>query len=701
MRTTMSIRMRIAVVILMLAAVVAMTGRTLRAEEGMWPFNNVPAKAIKARHGFEPTRQWLDHLQRSAVRFGGASASFASSEGLVFTNHHVGRGAIQKLSSADRDLLKSGFYAATREQELRCDGLELNVLVDMKDVTARIEAAVRADMSPTQAAEARRSAMSTIEAESHERTGLRSDVVTLYHGALYHLYRYKKFTDVRLVFAPENDIGFFGGDCDNFDYPRYCLDVAFFRVYEKGKPLRTDHYLRWSRAGCDEGELVFVAGHPGRTQRLLTVAHLELFRDMTLPDSLNRLRRKEVLVRTFAERSKENARRAAGNIFGVQNGRKALLGRLAALQEPRLLAQKRKREKALRAAVAKSPKLRRECGRAWEDVARAVKTWGDLYEKQILLERGSGFGCRQFSIARSLVRLADEKPKPNDRRLREYRESNLDSFKHRLLSKAPIYKDLETAKLADSLSLLVERMGADSELVVGVLAGKSPRERAVELINGTKLEDAALRQRLVAGGARAVAKSQDPMIALARLVDGPSRAVRKACEEQVDEPLRQAYAKIASARFAVYGTGAYPDATGTLRLACGVVQGYKDQGSTVPHCTVLGGVFARSAQRENQRPFRLGRRWLERRKELDKTAAFNFISTVDITGGNSGSPVVNRKGELIGVIFDGNLHGLGWSYQFDSRQGRSVSVHVQAVMEALRTVYGAKALVDELTASGS
>ena len=695
MRIDMRVRMRMAAATL---AAVAMISCPLRADEGMWPFNNVPAKAIEAKHGFEPTPRWLEHLQRSAVRFGGASASFVSSEGLVFTNHHVGRGAIQKLSSADRDLLESGFHAATRKQELRCHDLELNVLVDMKDVTARIEAAVRPDMSPARAFEARRSAMSTVEAESHDRSGLRSDVVTLYHGALYHLYRYKKYTDVRLVFAPEHDIAFFGGDVDNFDYPRYCLDVSFFRVYENGKPLRTDHYLRWSRAGCAKGELVFVAGHPGRTDRLLTAAHLEFFRDRTLPDSLNRLRRREVLVRTFAERSKENARRAAGNIFGVQNGRKALLGRLAALQGPRLLAQKREREKALRAAVAKDPKLRKDCGPAWEGVVRALKTWGGLHNKLTLLEHGAGFGCRQFGIARNLVRLADEAPKPNDRRLREYRESNLDSFKHWLFSKAPIYKDLETAKLADSLSLLVERMGAGSELVVRVLAGKSPRERAAELVNGTRLEDAALRRRLAEGGAEAVAKSDDPMIALARLVDKPSRAVRKAYEEQVDEPLRQAYAKIARSQFAVHGTNVYPDATGTLRLAYGTVEGYKEQGGVIPHCTAIGGVFARSAEHENQWPFRLGKLWLGRREKLNKAAAFNFVSTVDIIGGNSGSPVVNRKGELVGVIFDSNLHGLGWSYQFDSRQGRSVSVHVQAVLEALRTVYGAKALVDELSA---
>jgi hypothetical protein len=683
----------------MLAAV-AMINCSLRADEGMWPFNNVPARAIKARHGFEPTQKWLEHLQLSAVRFGGASASFASSEGLVFTNHHVGRGAIQKLSSADRDLLKTGFYAATRAQELRCHDLELNVLVSMEDVTARIKGAVRADMSPADAFEARRSAMSTVEKESHDRTGLRSDVVTLYKGALYHLYRYKKYTDVRLVFAPEHDIAFFGGDCDNFDYPRYCLDAAFFRVYEKGKPLRTDHYLRWSRAGCAAGELVFVAGHPGRTNRLLTAAHLEFFRDRTTPDSLNRLRRREVMLRTFAERSKENARRAAGNIFGVQNGRKALLGRLAALQGPRLLAQKRKGEKALRTAVAKDPKLRKDCGAAWEDVARAVKTWGGLYNKLTLLDRGSGFSCRQFSIARTLVRLADETPKPNARRLREYRESNLDSLKHRLFSKAPIYKDLETVKLADSLSLLVERLGADSELVVRVLAGKSPRERAAELVGGTKLEDAAVRRGLASGGANAIAKSDDPMIALARMVDKPSRAVRKAYKEQVDEPLAQAYARIARARFAVHGTGVYPDATGTLRLAFGTVESYKEQGVVIPHCTAMGGVFVRSAEHENQWPYRLGKRWLERREKLDKTAAFNFVSTVDIIGGNSGSPVVNRKGELVGVIFDSNLHGLGWSYQFDSSQGRSVSVHVQAVLEALKTVYNAKALVDELSGGG-
>ncbi|HOD80159.1 MAG: Peptidase S46 [Planctomycetes bacterium ADurb.Bin126] len=680
------------------AAVLFLVAASALADEGMWPLDSVPVKAIQKQHGFAPTAEWLKHVQLSAVRFGGASASFASADGLVFTNHHVGRGAIQKLSSAQRDLMKTGFYAATREQELRCHDLELNVLVEIEDVTDRINAAVKSGMSPAEAFEARRSAMSTVEKESHDRTGLRSDVVTLYHGALYHLYRYKKYTDVRLVFAPEHEVAFFGGDVDNFEYPRYCLDVSFFRVYENDKPIKSEHYLRWSRSGCQEGELVFVAGHPGRTERLLTAAHLEFIRDRTTVEGLNRLRRKEVALRTFAERSKENARRAAGDIFGVQNSRKALLGRLAALQGPGLLAEKRRREETLRAAVAKDARLRGECASAWDAVAGAVREWARLYDELEILEHAAGFNCRQFGIARDLVRLADETAKPNDRRLREYRESNLDSHKRHLFSEAPIYKDLETVKLADGLSLLAETFGADHELVRRALAGKSPPQRAAELIHGTKMEDAAGRRRLADGGKDAIAKSDDPMIALARLVDEPSRAVRTRYEEQVDEPLRQAYAKIARAQFAIHGTDVYPDATGTLRLAYGTTQGYQEQGRAIPHCTELGGVFDRCAEHENQWPFRLPDSWPARRDKLRSAAAFNFVSTADITGGNSGSPVVNRKGECVGIIFDGNLQALGWSYQFDSRQGRSVSVHVQAILEALRTVYGAKALVKEIVA---
>ena len=665
----------------------------------MWLFNNPPQKILKDKYGFEPGSEWLAHLQRSSVRFNsGGSGSFVSADGLVLTNHHVGADALQKLSTKGKDYVADGFYAKTRAEEIKCLDLELNVLMSIEDVTPRVVAAVRPGSSLAEAEKARRAAMNTIEQESLEKTGLRSDVITLYHGGLYHLYRYKKYTDVRLVFAPEVSVAFFGGDPDNFEYPRYDLDICFFRVYENGKPAKIEHYLKWRRAGAADGELVFVSGHPGKTDRLDTIAHLELLRDATLPAILGRLFRHEVLLRTYSERSDENARRAQEELFNVQNSRKAQLGRLDGLQDPAVLGAKRDEERSLKAAVAADPQWQRTAGPAWDEVARAVETLRKIQKPLSLLEQGDAFHTRLFQIARMLVRLTEESGKPNGERLREYRKSNLESLQQMLFSEAPIYDDLETIKLADSLSMYMEQVGADDELLRKVLAGKSPRERAAGLIAGSHLKDVAVRRRLADGGRAAVEASGDPMIALARLVDGPAREVRRIREEQVDEPMRQAYGKIAKARFAVLGIAVYPDATFTLRLAFGVVQGYTELGRQIPAWTTLGGAFQHALDHGNREPFALPPRWLDGKARLDLDTPFNFVSTADIIGGNSGSPVVDRKGEFVGIIFDGNLESLVWDFAYTEKQGRALAVHAGAIEEALRKLYGAASLADELGA---
>jgi hypothetical protein len=680
-----------------LAVAVALSHASTRADEGMWLFNNPPKKILQEKYGFEPTADWMLHLQRASVRFNsGGSGSFVSSDGLVMTNHHVGADALQKLSTKERDLVKQGFHAKTRQEEIRCLDLELNVLMSIEDVTARVNAAVEPGMEPAAAFKARRAVTSTIEKESLDKTGLRSDVITLYHGGLYHLYRYQKYTDVRLVFAPEQAIAFFGGDPDNFEYPRYDLDICFFRVYEDGKPAKVPYHLKWSPTGPKDGELIFVSGNPGRTDRLDTVAHLEFIRDRLQPRALNRLRRWEVLLSTYSERSKENARRARDELFGVQNSRKARLGMLAGLQDPAIMNEKRAQEKVLRESVMNSAGLKQKCGGAWDEVAAALKVWGTILINMELLEQGTAFRSELFGIARPLVRLAEESTKPNADRLREYRESNLESLKQELFSEAPIYEDLETLKLADSLSMFVEVAGADNPLVQKVLAGKSSEERAAELVRGTKLREVSVRKRLAEGGLKASESSQDPMIRLALLVDGPARQVRKTYEEKVDEPLRQAYAKIADARFALYGTSIYPDATFTLRLAFGVVKGYTEQGKSMPPWTTIGGAYQWAQEHDNKAPFDLPPSWLERKGRLNLSTPFNFVSTVDIIGGNSGSPVVNRKGELVGIIFDGNLPSLVWDYVYTDKVGRSIAVHSSSIPEALRKVYGAGALADEL-----
>jgi len=675
----------------------ALAASPAAADEGMWLFNHPPTKILKEKYGFEPTAEWLEHLQQSSVRFNsGGSGSFVSSNGLVMTNHHVGADTLQKISTPDRDYLKTGFYARRPEEEIRAPDLELNVLMSIEDVTARINAAVKPGMSPAEAFQARRAEMNTVEKESFDKTGLRSDVVTLYQGGQYHLYRFKKYTDVRLVFAPEQAIAFFGGDPDNFEYPRFDLDVCFFRVYENGRPAKPPHFLKWSASGPRDGELVFVSGHPGRTNRLNTVAHLEFLRDRVYPGILQRLFRREVILSTYSARSRENARRARDELFGYQNSRKARLGGLAGLQDPAIMGAKRIEEQRLRAAIDADPRLKSAYGGAWDEVAAALRDWESIYKPHLLLEQGAAFNSEYFSLARTLVRLAEETAKPNAQRLREFRESNLESLRQMLFSEAPIYDDLETIKLADSLSMFLEMAGSGDPVAQKVLAGKSPRDRAAELVAGVRLRDVAARKSLADGGQKAIEASPDPMIQLARLVDPPARRVRKIYEEKIEEPLRQAYAKIAHARFALLGADVYPDATFTLRLAFGVVKGYTEAGRVIPPWTTIAGAYERSAEHENQPPFNLPKSWLERKTRLNLDNPLNFVSTPDIIGGNSGSPVVNRRGEVVGLIFDGNIHSLVLDFLYTEEQARAVSVHSAAIVEALRKVYDAGPLADEL-----
>ena len=665
----------------------------------MWLFNRPPLKQLQQRYSFTPPPEWLERLQKSSIRVNvGGSASFVSAAGLILTNHHVALDCLQKLSTATRNYASNGYVAKTRADEVKCVDLETNVLMSIEDVTQRVNAAVSPGMDLAEAQKARRAVMNTIEKESLDKTGLRSDVVTLYQGAEYHLYRYKKYTDIRLVFAPEANIAFFGGDPDNFEFPRYDLDVCFFRAYEDGKPAKIDHYLRVEPNGINDGDLIFLSGHPGGTSRLNTLAHLRFLRDVQNPFTLDLLRRREILVSTFSERSVENARRASDGLFAIANSRKAYIGLLEGLHDPAMIRTKAESEAALRARVASDQELQSSSGHAWPAIENSLKTDRAIFVEWSLLEGGSAFNSRLFRIARVLVRLAEEKKKPNPERLREYRESNLESVEQQLYSEAPIYTDLETAKLANSLGHFVEALGAEDPLVQQILDGKSPMNRASELIRDTKLMDVALRKRLGEGGAAVVDASDDPMIKLARLVEPRSRKLRKIHEDEVQEPLRQAYAKIANATFHASGEETYPDATFTLRLAFGTVKSYEDSGRHVPWRTTIGGAFERAAEHKNQPPFDLPESWLMSNAKLKLATPMNFVSTVDSIGGNSGSPAVNRDGNLVGVYFDFNQQSLRWDYLFDDRQGRSICVDIRAVLEALRTVYKADKLVSELLA---
>jgi len=665
----------------------------------MWLFNDPPRKLLQERYQFEVTDAWLEHVQKSSVRFNsGGSGSFVSEDGLIMSNHHVGADALQKLSDQQHDYLRNGFQARTFDQERRCTDLELNVLMSIEDVTARVNSAVKSGLSDEAAFKARRAVIAAIEKESQDKTGLRSDVVTLYQGGRYHLYRFKRYTDVRLVFAPEQQIAFFGGDPDNFEYPRYDLDICFFRAYENGKPAKVQHFLKWSERGTSENDLVFVSGHPGHTSRLLTVVELEYLRDFQLPKRLSRLFRGEVILLSYSGRSQENARRARDDLFGAQNSRKALKGELAGLLNPKLMEKKVDAEKKLRQAVAARDDLK-EALPAWDRIAAAQKVLGENASAFNLLEGAAGFRSQLFSIARTLVRAADEKPKPNGERLREFTESSLPSLELQLFSEKPIYDDLEELELADSLTYLAEEMGATNKLVELILAGQSPQERAATLVKGTKVKDVGFRKKLYAGGATAIAASSDEMIDLARLIDPDARAVRKIVETQ-GEAKQQAHAQIAKARFAIEGTSNYPDATFTLRLAFGNVKGYEEGGKHIPSHTTIAGLYTRAAEQEYRPPFDLPKTWLDRKRRLDLKTPLNFVSTADIIGGNSGSPTIDRKGELVGIIFDGNIQSLVLDFLYTDEQARALSVDSRGILESLRKVYDAKALASELTKAG-
>jgi hypothetical protein len=679
---------------LLLATVLLLPSAAL-ADEGMWTYDNPPAKALRERYGFEPSQEWLDHLRLSSVRFmDGGSGSFVSAEGLMITNHHVGLGCIQNVSSAENDYVKKGFYAASREREMACPGYEVNVLQAMSDVTTRVQGAVKTEMSDVQAREARKAQIAGIESECSARTKRRCEVVTLYGGGEYQLYEYRKYTDVRLVFAPEQQVAFYGGDPDNFTFPRHDVDVCIMRAYDNGQPVKPAAFLRWSSKGVEADDLVFVSGHPGSTSRLETVARLEYLRDKAWPFALERMKRRLDALRAYSARGEEQKRRALDTIFGYENSRKAVNGYHAALLDARAMKSKVEEERQLRAKVAADPALVQAVGDPWATIAGIQQKIAPRAPEVRLVGYG---GSRLLGIAGQIVQYVAEVGKPNEKRYEEYGDANLDSLRNELFSPAPVHSDFEQVMLADQIQLAADSLGAEHPFVKALLQGRTAAAASEAAVAGTKLADPAVRKALVDGGEAAVAASADPMIVLARRVDPMVREVRRFVEEEIDAPTTRAMQKIAQARWKVYGRTVAPDATFTLRLSFGTVKSYPAEGTVTAPFTTFHGLLDRSLSHGGQAPWQLTPRWQEKKGALDLGTRLNFVSTADIIGGNSGSPVVDRAGDFVGIIFDGNIQSLAWDYYFDDEQGRAVAVDARGIVEALQKVYEAPVLVRELT----
>jgi hypothetical protein len=668
-------------------------GSISNADEGYWLFTHPPLKAIAEKYHDTPDAAWLQHLQGAAINIGGASGSFVSADGLVITNHHVGEGELHTLSSSRHNYEENGFYAPTLHDELPCRGLEMLVLQNMQDVTARVQTAIKPDASPEEAEVQHKAIEAEIEKESFDRTGLTSEVVTLFGGARYDLYQYKKYPDVRLVFAPDWQMASFGGDPDNFEFPRYDLDICLFRIYDHGRPLHCADYLKWNSTGPVKDQLVFVAGHPGSSQRLVTMDEITYQKEFRLPRIVDDLDRIERDLNQFSATSSEHAREAGEALAYVANSRKANHGFLNGLRQPGLLDAKAKEESDFRALLAQHPEQKAALD-AYTQVRAAVQADRDNFKAYQACER---FASRSdlFNLARTLVRAAAERAKPNGQRLPAYRESSLPSLEFRLFSGRPYYPDLETFFLANGLDYLVRQYGENDPLVKSLLAGKSSSERARELVHGTQLEDLSYRKKLYAGGQNAILTSHDPLIDFARIIDPAARAARQIDDED-DESKRRAYALIYQARLDLKKAPAYPDATGTLRLAYGTISGYTANGKWIEPITTFAGLFAHAAEHQNEGPFHLSDSWVVAKAKLDLATPFNFISTADILGGNSGSPVVNEQGEFVGIIFDGNEPSLSGRYVYDPGTNRSVAVDSAAIIEALRKIYHADALASEL-----
>ncbi len=663
-----------------------------RADEGMWTFDNFPAAKVKAAYGVDITPVWLDHVRAASVRLTvGCSGSVVSGGGLVLTNNHCVAGCAHDLSAPGGDLFKTGYLAATRPEEKTCPGLQAEILTGITDVTPRMIAA-GAGLAGEALVKARTAVSSAIEKEvCGDDPKLRCETVDLYHGGQFKLYRYRKYVDVRLVFSPGFQAAFFGGDPDNFNFPRYDLDCAFLRLYEAGQPVATPDHLRWNPAPPTAGQPVFVSGNPGDTFRELTVAQLETQRDLAIPPTMTELSELRGRVIRFTEENANNKRLGDNELFELENDYKVYFGRLQALDDPDFMAAKRAAEADLRRqAMARMGPV---FGDPWAEMASLQPAAQALYVSYRMVERGP-FDSTLFDDARILVRAAQEREKPSAQRLPGYADSELPELEKQALAPAPIEAPLEQLLLEFWLSKAREYLTADDPSTRLLLGRDSPETLSARLVGGTHLGDPAVRKALWDGDLKAITASDDPMIQYVLRIDPEARRIRAQYDEQVTGPATRAAEAIAKARFAVYGATTYPDATFTLRLSYGAVAGWSYRGKTIGPFTSFAGLYTRAT---GQAPFDLDPRWVAAKDRLNPDTIFDFSTTNDIIGGNSGSPMIDVHGAVIGAAFDGNIHSLGGVYGFDPALNRTVAVSAAAITEALTKVYAADGLVKELS----
>ena len=662
------------------------------SDEGMWTFDNPPKKQLKDKYGFDVTQEWLDHVRLSSVRFNdGGSGSFVSPNGLVMTNHHVGAGQLQKMSTPEKDYIKTGFYARTAAEEVKCVDLELNVLTQMENVTEKVMAAI-AGKSGGEAMMARRAALAQLQKESNEKTGLRSDIVTLYNGAEYWIYRYKKFTDVRLVMAPEKQIAFYGGDPDNFTFPRYDVDMCFFRVYEDNKPYNTAHFLKWKTAGAADGELVFTSGHPGSTNRQQTYAQIEYSRDYQYPARLATIKRTIGVLKQFSTLGEEQRRRADGMLFGYENSQKAMTGEYQGLLDKNLMAKKQSDEMDLLNRINANPELKAKYAWAWDSISTAMERTRSRFKELTYRGLSGSLGSRALTIAR----YANESKKPNGERMPQFQDAMVKLTLENLYSPAPVYPDMEEVLMADRFQEAIEMLGANDPWVMAVLDGKTPAEAAKMYVTGTKLADPAFRKALIEAGEKEISASTDPMIVLARKIVPISDEMRTWQDKNISGLISMSSEATGKARFAAYGKELPPDANFTLRLSYGQVKGYPMNGTIAPSITTMYGLYDHAYSYANNKDFELPQRFKDGVNKLTLSTPMNLVTTNDIIGGNSGSPVVNAKAELVGLIFDGNIESLPGRFLYSEEKNRAVAVHPGVMIETMRKLYEANALADEI-----